>query len=110
MKNNVEEFLVAYKAFETICRQEKQKDIKDYEEELGETNPKMQKIRYCRQTRNYCSHNDYEDFIQIHKGMIKFLKEEIKELKKKPIKKKVGKKAEDKKLVKKVCKTKKKKN
>lgn len=38
MKNNVEEFLVTYKVFETICRQEKQKDVKDYEEELGEAN------------------------------------------------------------------------
>ena len=109
MKNNVEEFLVAYKTFETVCRQEKQKDVKEYEEELGETNPKMQRIRLCRQIRNFCSHNDYEDFIQIHKGMIKFLKEEIKELKKKSIKKKISNKKVDK-SVKKVCKTKKKKN
>lgn len=87
MKNNVEEFLVAYKAFETLCRTTG-KEVKELEEELGETDPKVQKIRLCRQIRNYCSHNDYEDFIQIHKGMIKFLKDEIKAFKKKPAKKK----------------------
>lgn len=86
MKNNVEDFLVAYKAFETLCRTSG-KEVKELEEELGETNSKVQKIRLCRQLRNYCSHNDYEDFIQIHKGMIKFLKDEIKEFKKKPKKK-----------------------
>ena len=94
MKNNVEEFLVAYKAFETMCRQNG-KEVKELEEELGETNPNVQKIRLCRQIRNFCSHNDYEDFIQIHKGMIKFLKTEIKNLKPKAKKKsvkKVGKK------------------
>ena len=47
MKNNVEEFLVAYKAFETICRQNG-KEVKELEEELGETDPKVQRIRLCR--------------------------------------------------------------
>ena len=88
----MDEFLVAYKAFETLCRTAG-KEVKELEEELGETNPKVQKIRLCRQLRNYCSHNDYEDFIQIHKGMIKFLKDEIKGFKKKPAKKKTIKKA-----------------
>ena len=91
MKNNVEDFLVAYKAFETLCRTTG-KEVKELEEELGETNPKVQKIRLCRQLRNFVSHNDYEDFIQIHKGMIKFLKDEIKEFKKKLAKKKTIKK------------------
>lgn len=83
MKNYVEEFLLAYKAFETQCRT-LGKEVKDLEEELGETDPKMQKLRMCRQIRNYVSHNDYTDFIQIHKGMIKFLKDELKASKQKP--------------------------
>ena len=83
MKDNVDEFLVAYKAYEMVCRA-KGKEVKDIEDELGENNPKMQKIRICRQLRNFCVHNEHNDFIQIHKGMIKFLKEEIKLSKQKP--------------------------
>ena len=84
----MDKFLVAYKAFETLCRTAG-KEVKELEEELGETDPKVQKIRLCRQLRNFVSHNDYEDFIQIHKGMIKFLKDEIKEFKKSQQKRKL---------------------
>ena len=113
MKNNVEEFLTAYKVFETICRQ-KGKEVKEFEESLGETNPKVQKIRIIRQLRNFCSHNEYNDFIQIHKGMIKFLKDEIKLSKQKENKQKENKKnnktyTKKKPIIKRYTKTKKKK-
>lgn len=107
MKNNVEEFLTAYKAFETICRQ-KGKEVKEFEESLGETNPKVQKIKIIRQLRNFCSHNDYNDFIQIHKDMIKFLKDEIKLSKQKENKKNNKTNTKKKPIIKKSTKTKKK--
>ncbi len=81
MKDNVAEFLLEFKNMEQNCRAIKGKEVREIEEELGEGNIIKNKLQISRQLRNFCSHNDYSGFIQIHKGMIKFLKEFNKSLK-----------------------------
>ena len=74
---NVDNFLDEYTKTETLLRRnEKLPDtILDYENSLDQET--MEKLRLCRQIRNYCRHHDdYKKFITaVSDGMLDFLKE-----------------------------------
>lgn len=68
--NLQDQFLTEYKNFETILR-DLNLDYKDIESEVdSETSEKM---RLCRNLRNYLSHNSDKSFVSISKNMIDFL-------------------------------------
>lgn len=83
MVDRVAQFLDEYKKLELLCRS-KDKEVNELENELGvdRGDPEATKIRMCRQLRNFVVHNEYDGFIVISPGMIKFLKNYTKSLEK----------------------------
>jgi len=78
--NNIYLFLEKYKGVES-CLRAQQIDMKSYEESLPEAD--SQKLRMCRNLRNYAAHNDgFRTFLSISDEMIKFLDKIDKDVKK----------------------------
>ena len=74
--NNFDKFIDTYKELEKECRA-KEKDIKDYEDELAED--VSAKLRMCRYFRNYIQHyKGYEKFLSITPDMQSFLEKTLK--------------------------------
>lgn len=69
-----EQFLNVYKEFEAILRNQNV----DYKAlELNSDDLIMNRLRICRQIRNYLTHNNDNIFIDISKNQVKFIKEMI---------------------------------
>ncbi len=71
-----DEFLALYKEYEGLLR-EKGTDAKTYEE----TSPVGERLRFCRNTRNYLSHQNDAGFVHISQKQILFLSGIIDDLK-----------------------------
>ena len=69
MSNNTE-FLKVYKQYESLLR-EQQIDIKTVEDSSDDKT--SNRLRICRQLRNYLSHNDDNSFIDISDAQLKFM-------------------------------------
>lgn len=69
MSNNTE-FLKVYKQYESLLR-EQQIDIKTVEDSSDDKT--SNRLRICRQLRNYLSHNDDNGFIDISDEQLKFI-------------------------------------
>lgn len=77
MKNE-EKFLNLYKEYESIMR-DQGLDCKDFEEHCEDT--LQNRLRMCRQMRNYLSHNNDAGFLDISNTQIKFLSDFVNEQK-----------------------------
>lgn len=69
-KNNTL-FLDAYKSYETILRQHglEYKDIEDNSDDITQN-----RMRICRQMRNYLTHNDDPNFLEISDAQIEYMR------------------------------------
>lgn len=78
--NNNEKFLALYKDYETLVRNRTDKDPKDYEEVQGDL--EMNRLRMCRQFRNYLSHQNDGRFLAVSDVQLKFMESVVDSLKK----------------------------
>ena len=69
------EFISCYKELESLL----QISVREYEDTLSES--ESQKLRLCRQFRNFIQHNDDETFLVISDDMLSFLKNVIYQIK-----------------------------
>ena len=70
--NKVEEFLAAYREYESLLR-DNQKDYKTIEDGSDDLN--QNRMRICRQMRNYLSHQNDIGFLEPTKLQIDYMKE-----------------------------------
>lgn len=77
-----EQFLEAYRKYETAVRNKGFETSKDYEDSLADTDAsKSGKLRFCRTVRNYLAHEqDSKSFASVSERMTKFILDVVYEL------------------------------
>ena len=70
-------FLALYKEYESLVR-ENGKDPKEYEESLPDST--ANKLKMCRQFRNFLAHDADEAFLTVGQGQISFMEKVVKNL------------------------------
>lgn len=71
-ETNTDRFIESYKIFENILREKKHCSVYEYENNLSQ--PDLDKLRICRQIRNYIQHHeDGEEFLSCTELMCTFI-------------------------------------